>query len=228
MITLPKLPWQELALDPQEAVTRGDEHDERSLEELIAVGGPMSVPVTAADLSEDGDAALFVRAREASFSFHLVHLACAFRPPADEPFLSATVQVQLSRGDGASSALPIALSIKPLRLGEPVEISRSVRLGASLKIFESGVEQAETRTFDEPFLEGLNELRPDPRWELRRTRHTEIRGSQRFVLVVQSPKGGQGRGVVHVSATVKRKRFGPLSYVASLSGDRPLEFVLEG
>jgi hypothetical protein len=228
VITLPKLPWQELALDPEGAVTRAVEHDDRSLEELIAVGGPVSVPVTAGDLTEDEEAAVFVRARESSFSFHLVHLACAFRPTDDEPFLTATVRMQLSRGDGASSPLPIALSIKPLRLGEPVEISRSVRLGASLKIFDAGAEKAETRTFDDLFLEGLNELRPDPSWELRRTRHTQIRGSQRFVLVVQSPKGCRGRGVVEVSATVKRKRFGPLSYVASLSGGRPLEFVLEG
>jgi hypothetical protein len=226
VITLPKLAWQELALDPQDVATRGDQRDDRPLEELIALGGPVAVPVTATDVADDENAAAFVRAREQTFAFFLVHLACSFRPVEDEPFLTVTVRIELLREDGAPSPRPIALSIKPLRIGEPVEVSRSVKLGASLKIFEPGVEAAETRTFDDPFLEGLNELRSDPQWELRRTRHTDIRGSQRFVLVVQSPIDCGPRGTVALSATVKRKRFGVLSYQARLAGDHPMEFVL--
>jgi hypothetical protein len=227
VITLPKLPWQDVTLDVAGVATRSDERDDRPLEELIAVGGPVSVPVTAADLAGDDDAAVFVDARKESFSFHLVHLACAFRPLGDEPFVTATLRVELRRGDGVETPRPIALSIKPLRLGEPVEVTRSIRLGASLKIFDSGVEAEETRSFDDPFLEGLNELRPDPFWELRRTRHTEIRGSQRFILVVQSPKGCLGNGTVALSATVRRRRLGLLAYEATLAGGRPLEFALQ-
>ena len=226
MITLPRLAWQELTLDPEGAVTRGQERDDRSLSELIALGGPMSIPVTAEHLADDEHASAFVRVREGSFSFHLVHLACAFRPLEDEPLLTVTVRMDLARGDGASSPRPIALSMKPLRLCEPVEVSRTLRLGASLKILESGVEQSERRTFGDPFVEGLNELRSDPLWEFRRTRHTDIRGSQRLVLVVQSPIGSDARGSVSLSATVARKRLGILSYAASLSGGDRLDFVL--
>lgn len=227
MVTLPKLPWQDLTLDAAGVTTRGDERDDQPLEELIAIGGPVSMPVTAADLAGDDEAAVFVEARKESFSFHLVHLACAFRPLDDEPFVTATLRVELLRGDGLETPRPIALSIKPRRLGEPVEVTRSVRLGASLKIFDSGVEEEEKRTFDDPFLEGLNELRPDPSWELRRTRHTEIRGSQRFILVVQSPKGCLGNGTVSLSATVRRKHLGLLGYNAKLTSGRPLEFALQ-
>jgi hypothetical protein len=226
VITLPKLAWQELTLGPEGPVTRSNERDDRPLEELIALGGPTSIPVTAADVADDKDAAAFVRAREESFAFSIVHLACAFRPLPDEPFLTASVRVDLGRSDGAPAPRPIALSIKPLRLSEPVEVSRTVRLGVSLKIFEPAIERAETRSYDDPFLEGLNELRSDPEWELRRTRHTEIRGSQRFILVVQSPMGSEPRGTVTLSATVQRKRFGILSYAAALSGGRPLDFAL--
>lgn len=226
MITLPKLAWQTLTLDPEGTVTRGHPHDERPLREVIALGGPVSIPVTAEQLTDEDDAAAFVRVREGSFSFYLVHLACAFRPLEDEPLLAATVHIDLVRGDGASSPRPIALSIKPLRLSEPVEVSRTISLGASLKILQSGVEKAETRTFEDPFVEGVNELRSDPQWEFRRTRHTDIRGSQRLVLVVQSPIGSDGRGSVALSATVSRKRFGILSYSATLTGGNRLDFVL--
>jgi hypothetical protein len=226
VITLPKLGWQELTLDPEGAVTRGQAHDERPLGEVIALGGPVSIPVTADQLADEAEAAAFVRAREGSFSFYLVHLACAFRPLEDEPLLTASVRIDLLRGDGASSPRPIALSIKPLRLSEPVEVSRTISLGASLRILQSGVETAETRTFEDPFVEGVNELRSDPLWEFRRTRHTDIRGSQRLVLVVQSPIGSDARGSVALSATVQQKRFGILSYGATLSGDNRLDFVL--
>jgi hypothetical protein len=226
VITLPKLEWQTLTLEPEGTVTRGHERDDRSISELIALGGPVSIPVTAEHLVDEEDAAAFVRVREGSFSFFLVHLACAFRPLEDEPLLTATVRVDLVRGDGASSPRPIALSIKPLRLSEPVEVSRTIRLGASLKILQPGVEWEETRTFGDPFVEGLNELRSDPVWEFRRTRHTDIRGSQRLVLVVQSPMGSDARGSVALSATVARKRLGILSYAANLPGGNRLDFVL--
>ena len=226
MLSLPRLAWQELTLAPDDIVTRGEEHDDRPLADLIALGGPTSIPITADDVADDGDAVAFVRARAQSFSFFLVHLACAFRPLDGEPFLTATVQLDLSRGDGVASPAPIALSMKPDRLGEPVELSRSVKLGATLKILEAGAEQVVTTTYEDPFLEALNELRSDPCWQLHRTRHIDIRGSQRFVMVVQAPLGSDARGSVTLSAEVKRKRFGIVSYAAALSDQRPLEFVL--
>lgn len=226
MITLPKLAWQALALEPQSVATRAGPHDDRALQELIQLGGPVSVPVTADDLADDAEAAVFVRARAGDFSFHVVHLACAFRPLEDEPFLTVTVGLDLLRGDDSDGARPIALSMKPIHLGEPVEVSRTIRLGAALKIIEPGVEAAETRHFDDPFLEGMNELRPDPVWELRRTKHTEIRGSQRFVLVVQSPRDAGARGSVALSAKVRRKRLGVLPYTASVPTGGSVDFVL--
>jgi hypothetical protein len=226
-VRLPKLSWQNLVLEPERSVTRGESSDARALEGLITLGGPVAVQITAADVPEDDQARSFMRTRSADFSFFLVHFACAFRPVDDEPFQNVQIQMRLERGDGRGEPNPIALSMKPIRLQEPIELSRTVKLGGALKIVDASIEEQEKRTIQQVFLEGLNELQADPLWELHRTKLTEIRGSQRFILVVQAPRRAIGRGTVTVSATINRKRFGVLPYRAAMPGHPEVSFILE-
>lgn len=225
-VKLPKLSWQDLVLEPERSVTRGESSDARQLAGLITLGGPLAVQITAADIPEDNEAGSFMKTRIDNFSFYLVHFACAFRPADGEPFLTVRIQMRLERGDGVEEPRPIALSMKPIRLEEPVELSRTLKLGGSLKILDASVEEQEKRTIKQVFLEGLNELRADPLWEFHETRLTQIRGSQRFILVIQEPKRAAGRGTIAVSATISRKRFGVLPYRATLPDQPEVSFVL--
>jgi hypothetical protein len=223
---LPKLPWQDLILEPASPATRATRLEVRHLTSDVSLGGPISIPITPADLTDD-DALAFITARAGDFSFHLVHLACTFRSSLDEKFQKVLLEISLRRGDGRSQPEPIALSMKPTRLDEPVELARTIKLGTSLKLLNTGAEEYERRTVKRVFLEAFNELRSNPAWELNRTDTTEIRGSQRFILVVQAPCDAASYGTVNLSAAVERKKFGVFPYAAFLPDHPPIQFHLD-
>ncbi|MGH2989196.1 MAG: hypothetical protein ACRDMA_04920, partial [Solirubrobacterales bacterium] len=73
--------------------------------------------------------------------------------------------------------------------------------------------------------------RPSPpaAWSLhfvRRSKWARIEGLQRFALVVRAAKRVPTIGTASVRATVRRKRFGLLSYRAALADGEPLRFTV--
>lgn len=216
---LPEPTWHELALEPETVTTKGaPSAPAERLEGWISLGQPVSVPVTLESVADDAELRQFLTAHRAEFKFYLVHLACTFRPAAGEKFANAWLEVKLAREDSTPEPLPIAWSMEPHRLEKAVEFSRTVKLGASLKLAglvtgpEASVEEQKKWTDAEIFLEALNELQSDPVWEFTMTKSTEIRGLHRLAMVVRVPREAPAQGHVSLSASVQRKRLGLIPY----------------
>ena len=238
MITLelpPITTWHEPILKPDESrITKALNMAE--LDQLtgwISLGEPIVLPITSKLVPED-DMALrqFLELNDASYKFFLIQLACTFKPPQDEWFKQAWMAVNLVREDNSPESQPIAWDMQPKLVAQPVEISSTVKLNASLKLAEiflgaqAGVEQEKKWTESQIFLEALNELQSDPVWEFSRTVTAQIRGLHRFHLVVRAPRGAVTSGTVNLSATVERKRFLFITYQTNFSDAPQLTFRL--
>lgn len=172
---------------------------------MLRIGGPVAVPIDSSHVASDPDLATFIAREEGQWVYQLVHLAVGFEHSRQLPHLeSATVQFQLSSED---SAPPTAWSMAPLRAMDTEEVTTSVRLSPQLKLLgaEASVGTAErsfTRDRGRVFLEALGELQSNPKWEFRRTRERELRGSYRLALVLRSVAGAASSIAVVVSADV--------------------------
>jgi hypothetical protein len=230
-----KITWHETVLEPDESrITKGvDVAGAGQLKGWVSLGEPVIFPITLDEVPEDDpDLRQFLAANGATYNFYMVHLACTFRPADGESFDKAWLAVDLSREDGLPQPQPIAWSMKPTKLDKLVEISRTVKLGATLKLAEivvgpeAGLEQERKWTGSEIFLEALNELQPNPIWEFSRTNSVEIRGGHRLVLVARTPKEAATQGAVSLSASVERKRLGIIPYRAAFPQAPDLAFRL--
>lgn len=159
----------------------------------IKLGGPVCVPVTDSYVDKDADLRAFLAQEALRFTYHLVHLSLSCAPEPQKPRLEwVEVQLMLTSSDHAEPA--IAWSMTPLRITDPAEVTSSWQLGPQLKLL--GVEatlgkldRSRTNHQAEVYLEGRNELRYDPVWELRRTRTMALRGSHRMIMVVRAARG---------------------------------------
>lgn len=195
----------------------------------MSIGGPLAVPLDADRVTGDDDLRTFIQ-REETADFFLVHLAATFVPDPDEPFERAWLTVRLQRRDDVTEPMPIAWSMQPNRISDEVERSRKVSIGPSLKIAGVGVEASaasgSTQVLRDVSLEARHELEANPMWVLERTRSAPIRGVQRFVLVVRSPRGVSTGGVVESGAVLRRRLLGPITHRATLEDGTPIRFEL--
>jgi hypothetical protein len=195
----------------------------------ISIGGPLAVPLDAERLAGDDDLLTFMQ-REKTADFFLVHMAATFVPDPDEPFEKVWLTVRLQRRDDVAEPLPIAWSMRPNRLYDEFERSSKVSIGPSLKVAGVGVaasvESGSTQVLRDVSLEARHELEANPTWVLERTRSAPIRGVQRFVLVVRSPRRVSAGGVVESGAVLRRRLLGPITHRASLEDGTPIRFEL--
>ncbi len=238
MLTLELPPietWHEPVLKPDQShVTKGlGIGESNQLNGWISLGEPVALPIGVDQAREDNkDLRRFLELNGGQFKFYLVHLACTFKPSSGEQLLKAWLTVQLAREDGSPGSPPIAWSMKPGRLAQPVSVSRTVEIGVSLKLAdivegpEAGVKQEKIWTESQIFLEALNELQSDPVWEFTRTDTAEIRGGYQFVLVVRCPRETACLGSMRLLATVERKRFLLISYRSDFPDAPRLTFRL--
>jgi hypothetical protein len=229
-IEMPDPPERELELEPKDDTFRSDADDPGARENLrrrLSLGGPVHRVLTASS-TDDVETRRFLESEGADSDFYLVHLTCTLHPDEDEPFVEALIELDLSVADGAA---PIAWSMQPDRMLDPVEISQTVSLGPKFKIFGVGIDLSAQRertvTRQEPFVMALYELESTPSWALYRTAANALRGLHRFHLVVRAPRGSTVVGTALVEAKVQRKRFGVLPYSAALpGGPGPITFEL--
>jgi hypothetical protein len=227
---LPDPPERDLVLTPKPGYFRGKAADPAAGEPLrqrIGVGGPVYRTIDT-DSTDDAELRHFLEAEAADSDFYLLHLTCTLRPDADDPFTEVLIELDLAQADGTG---PIAWSMDPDRISDPVELSRTVSLGPTLKFFGIGIDltagQERKVTRQEIFLEALYELQSTPSWGLYRTSTSELRGLHRFRLVVRAPKGSVVSGTVLVEAKVQRRHFGVVPFSAALADvPGPLTFEL--
>ncbi len=221
---MPSAEWDSLVLEPDVRETLGGEtlpDPGEPLTERFSIGGPVVRALVPGDPVLDSDAQAFVAAAGATSRFCVVDVACSFRPHTDERFFSAWLQVSMSRADELTDPAPIAWSMEPLRAVDPVEISRTVRLGPNLKFLSAGeVDWDKKYTKNEYFIEGLYLLNDNPAWEFHQTSASQIRGSHLLRFVAQLPTGVSVTGRLGLGAELERRKFGvnrPLPYTPKLS-----------
>lgn len=223
-VQLPKLAFEEMVLSPTEPVKRGK--PALDVDRVIRIGGPISVPVTVDAIPEDDETRPFIESWSTDFSFHLVHVACTVLPDEENPLEQVSLDFVLSREDGTTPS-PVALSMAPARLEQPVELSRTIKLGGSLRILNAEAQRVEKSVTQSVHVEALNELRSNPSWRIYRTDSFAIKGMQNFAMVVKAPKAASN-GTLTVKATVARRRLGIFPYTATHEGTTPITFTLQG
>jgi hypothetical protein len=221
-------------LEPQLQTLRShDETDETlrmPLSRRLSIGGPLFRPIEPEDADDDEELRRFIEEELGRFRYHLGHLTCTFRPANDETFTECWVGLDLVRADGVDEPAPIAWSMQPQRLDEPVEISTTIGLGASLKLppvdIGPTLERTSTRTHREVYLQAYDEQESTPCWELYRTQSVPLRGMQRLLVVVRSPAGAEIDGTARVQAKVRGRRGVLLPYEATIDGEKVRRFRL--
>jgi hypothetical protein len=194
-----------------------------AIEDRIALGQPVCQALDLATV--DAEARDFLDGRPES-SFWLLALTCSFRALADEPIETAWLQVQLMATTPPGAADPLAWSMEPLSLTDPVQVSRSAKLDATLKLRSDtipieigpsvGRESTETYARRIPFVEAHSEGTARPSWIFTRTEVTEVRGVHRLRAVVELPAGATGKAEVSAGATLRLKALGLLPFHAQL------------
>lgn len=217
-IPAPELPERTLALVP-ERVARGDGDEAgawptTALEGRIRLGGPVSTLVSAAYAETDPALKAFVEQEARKFSYYVVLLTITVVSEPKQPRLEQlALRLDLgaapstgSAAEAATVAAPglICWSMAPLLVTDPTELTTSWQLSPSVKLLNAQVSlgslsSGTARQRAEVYLEGLNELRNDPCWVLRRTRGMDIRGNHRLMLVVRVPK----HTIAYVDGTVR-------------------------
>ncbi|MEU1784660.1 hypothetical protein ABZ553_01740 [Streptomyces sparsogenes] len=213
-VILPELPERELALVSEEISRPSGHVPPRSaaapaLTGRVALGGPLSVPVTAELVGRVPELKAYVESEADkpdgadSAAYHLVHFSVSCTEETDNPQLQ-TVNLDLTlsadaAGNRRAAFQPVAWSMTPLQLSGELPDTGPARLGPRLGFVGRHRAAPGTRIC----LEARRELRSDPGWEIRRTPTARIRGTYRLAMVVRAPRATVSRAAVEVGATVR-------------------------
>ncbi|MGV9501165.1 hypothetical protein [Streptomyces sp. NPDC003642] len=202
------MPQHELDLPPDDA-SRGDRDPESAppLAGRITLGGPTSLRLTADELSSDPEIARFAAAEAGRHAYHLVRLALTFAPTPQRPRLEF-VHVALGVAAKPDEPEPVAHSMDPMRLSDPLEITRTRRLGPQLSLLGADAALGEVGrsvryTAHQPLVEALGLHTSSPAWEFRRTRAHELSGCHPLSLVLRTPADSVTDVTLTVSAGVR-------------------------
>ena len=203
----PQLVEQDLVLTPTDDV-RGTEPDPAGgpqaepLAGRIRLGGPHALRLTPEELAADSDLARYAKEQAALYDHYLVQLSLTFTPEPRRPRLEfAHVGLKLSSAGWAPQ--PVAHSMDPLRLTDPVQIERVRRLGPHLSLLGTDTSLGELGrtvgyTSNQPLVQALDLGGSSPAWDFRRTVATELTGGYPLSLVVRCGAGA----VTELSCTV--------------------------
>jgi hypothetical protein len=157
-------------------------------EGIVTLGVPQAVELASAPSGDSTGLMHFLEIPE-TMHYFLVYLACSFHRAARwGRLLNASLKVTLTREDGIPEPTPLAWSMEPICLPHITELSRSQRIDASFKVISASVGREQKSTETRCLVRAFNELQPDPRWEFRPTKDVEILGTQRLMMVVQTPE----------------------------------------
>ncbi len=137
-------------------------------------------------------------------AYFLVHVACSFDPIEKERFVRATLAITLTRRDETVELPPLAWSMEPRCLPHITELSRSQKIDGSLKLLGVSVAREKRSQQTECLVQAFNELQANPRWDFRHADGAPIIGTQRLIMVVQTP--APTLGSVALTAELHRRR----------------------
>ncbi|MFI1373030.1 hypothetical protein ACH4UY_13560 [Streptomyces longwoodensis] len=193
----PGLTTHDLVLDSDDPA-RGPEQGPSGVREPAALsgrlrlGGPHAVRLTPEELTADPELARYAEEQAALYEHHLVRLSLTFVPQAGGPRLKfANVALHLTSDWGPK---PVAHSMDPIRLTDPVQIEHVRRLGPQLSLLGADASLGEMSrtvgyTTNQPFVQALDLGGSTPAWDFRPTAATELSGTHPLSLVVRSGTG---------------------------------------
>jgi hypothetical protein len=223
-LPVPQLDDVPVVLEPDTRTTRGRHEQTGPVHGAVSLGVPIVQPVTAALAADDLPLREFLEKNGAQWSYSLVYLGCTFLPVSGSTFEKAWVTVDLGQPD-APDARSIIWSMSPMRQSSQRQISRTIKLGATVGIVEGSVEMGSDGSQTETFLQAFGLQEPSCSWEFSRTLADEIRGSFRLMLVARRPAQFPSRGAMKVSATLNRRWLGLTTYRAS-AAEAPVWFSI--
>jgi hypothetical protein len=191
---LPEPEYRELTLDSRAAHRGGDGAPEQEpLRGLVLVDGPRGWRLTADQVrAADPGIGTYLGPDPGRNGYYFVYLTVSFTARASRKLTSADVKITLAADPDTPP--PFALSMKPLKDGDPVSVERTASLGPKLKLLD--VAEAEIghadkkRTFEQTNLFVRGQLSGSrPRWEFTRTDSRRLDGACTLQMVVQAGLG---------------------------------------
>ncbi|MFD8210515.1 hypothetical protein ACFV2S_29445 [Streptomyces sp. NPDC059695] len=173
----------------------------------LRLGGPHAVRLTPEELAADPELARYAEEQAALYEHHLVRLSLTFVPHTSGPRLKfANVALHLTSGWGPK---PVAHSMDPIRLTDPVQIEHVRRLGPQLSLLGADASLGEmTRTVgyttNQPIVQALDLGGSTPAWDFRPTAATELSGTYPLSLVVRCGAGTETELRCTVTAGVEK------------------------
>ncbi|MFE0001484.1 hypothetical protein [[Kitasatospora] papulosa] len=173
----------------------------------ITLGGPSVVRLTPDELAADPELARYAAAEAGRNTYHLVTLAITFAPEPRRPRIEyAHVALDMVSKTGAPA--PVAHSMDPMRIADPVQVSKSRILGPQLSLLGVDASIGEIGrsvkfVSHQPLVQALGLQTSSPGWELRRNQVHELSGCHRLALVVRAPADADTTMSVTVSAGAK-------------------------
>ena len=222
-LPIPQLADLPVVLQPDSRTTRGRREYARPVDGALSLGVPVVQPVTTHLAADDAPLQEFLEQNRSQWSYSLVYLGCTFFMVDGYTFEKAWITVQLGQ-PGTQDARPITWSMSPMRQCRQQQTSRTVKLGATVGIVQGTLEVDSIGSQNETFLEAFGLQEPSCSWEFSRTSADEIRGSYRLVLVARRASKTASQGVVNISATMNRRRFGVATYRMSAAPEAPVQF----
>jgi hypothetical protein len=191
---LPEPEYRELTLDSRVAHRgRDDAPEEESLKGLVRVDGPRGWRLTADQVrAADPEIGTYMGPDPDRNGYYFVYLTVSFTARGARKLASAEVKIALAAEPDTPP--PFALSMKPLKDGDPVSVERTASLGPKLKLLdavEAEIGHADRkRSFKETnlFVRGLLSG-SRPRWEFTRTDSRRLDGACTLQMVVQAGLG---------------------------------------
>ncbi|UQA33222.1 hypothetical protein [Streptomyces sp. HNA39] len=211
-LTDPRLTTYDIVLnadDPTRGPGQGsaDAREPAALAGRLRLGGPHALRLTPEELAADPELARYAEEQAALYEHHLVRLALTFVPQTSGLRIKfANVSLQLTSGWGPK---PIAHSMDPIRLTDPVQIERVRRLGPQLSLLGADASLGEISrtvgyTTNQPLVQALDLGGSSPAWDFRPTTATELSGTYPLSLVVRCGAGADTELKCTVTAGVEK------------------------
>lgn len=208
--TDPRLTTYDIVLsadDPTRGPGHGPAEEPAALAGRLRLGGPHSVRLTPEELAADRELARYAQEQAALYEHHLVRLSLTFVPQEGGPRLKfANVALSLTSDWGPK---PVAHSMDPFRLTDPVQVTRVRRLGPQLSLLGADASLGELErtvgyTTNQPFVQALDLGGSTPAWDFRPTTATELTGTYPLSLVVRCGAGTDTELKCTVTAGVEK------------------------
>ncbi len=189
---------------------------------------PSVVCLSSKLIEDDPELQSYVQQHSEDYRFDWVGFACGFSGPLASSIQHAWLSVRLSSDGQNSTALPVALSMAPLRLSdqtaETAGFSFEIGVNAGVLTVGSGVEHGAEVSKEHLFIAAYGLSKPRARWEFHRTPTRKLEGMFRVSMIMRSHRSVVPCGKVELTAEISRRRFGIFEKRSQLDDPASISF----